>query len=160
MQSLILDTIRRVSEYARTNETEFIQRIRQESALQEKEAVKSNKKRLTKAKRRREEITGLVRKLYETYATGKIPESHFTDLINSYDTEVNNLNSEIENLQSEINDYTTDSQNVNRFMALVKKHTEFKEFSAILLREFIEKVIVHEAVKINGKRTMQVDILS
>lgn len=41
---------------------------------------------------------------------------------------------------------------------LVKRHTEFTEFSASLLNEFIEKVIVHEAVKTEGKRTMQVDI--
>ena len=43
-------------------------------------------------------------------------------------------------------------------MELIKRHTEFTEFSAALLNEFIEKVIVHEAVKIDGKRTMQLDI--
>jgi len=158
VQSLILDTIKRVSEYAKTNEKEFIERVRQESALQEKEAVKENKKRLTKAKRRRDEVSTLVKKLFESYGLGKIPENHFSDLLKGYDTEANDLDSEIETLQAEVNDFQTDSQNVNRFMALVKKHTEFKEFSALLLNEFIEKVIVHEAVKINGKRTMQVDI--
>ena len=53
VESLILDTIRRVSSYARTNEAEFIERVRQESVLQQESAVKDNKKRLTKAKRRR-----------------------------------------------------------------------------------------------------------
>ena len=43
-------------------------------------------------------------------------------------------------------------------MELVKRHTEFTELTPTLLNEFVEKVVVHEAVKIEGKRTMQVDI--
>jgi hypothetical protein len=39
------------------------------------------------SKRRREELGGLIKKLLEAYATGKIPEKHFTDLLNDYDTE-------------------------------------------------------------------------
>lgn len=155
---MILDAIRRVSSYALNNEDEFIERVRKQSALQQETAVKDNKKRLTKAKRRREEITRLVRKLYETYATGKIPENHFEDLLKSYDTEQINLDVEIEKLQTEINDFNADSQKADRFMELVKKHTEFTEFTPLLLNEFIEKVIVHEADKSTGKRIQQVDI--
>jgi hypothetical protein len=43
-------------------------------------------------------------------------------------------------------------------MELVKKHTEFTEFTPLLLNEFIEKVIVHEADKSTGKRTQKVDV--
>jgi len=46
----------------------------------------------------------------------------------------------------------------DKFIELVKKHTEFAEFSPALINEFIEKVVVHEAEKINGKRTMNLDI--
>ena len=158
VEALILDTIRRVSSYARTNETEFIERVRQESVLQQETAVKDNKKRLSKSKRRREEITGLVRKLYETYAADKIPESHFTDLLKSYDAEQTNLDCEIERLQAEIDTFNTDSVRADRFIELVNKHTEFKEFSPLLLNEFVEKVIVHEADKSTGKRIQKVDI--
>ncbi|MDR0287086.1 MAG: DUF4368 domain-containing protein, partial [Clostridiales bacterium] len=158
VETLILDTIRRVSSYARSNEAEFIERVRQQSVIQQESAVKDNKKRLTKAKRRREEVSTLVKKLFESYGLGKIPEIHFTDLLKGYDTEQISLDSEIERLQAEIDMFNTDSLNVNRFMALVKKHTEFNEFSPLLLNEFVEKVIVHEADKSTGKRIQKVDI--
>jgi hypothetical protein len=132
--------------------------VRQTSVLQQKTAIKHNKKRLTKAKRRREDISGLVRKLYETYAADKIPESHFTDLLKGYDTEQITLDGEIERLQAEIDTFNTDSMRADRFMELVKKHTEFSEFTPILLNEFVEKVIVHEADKNTGKRIQKVDI--
>jgi len=158
VEDLILDTIKRVSSYARTNEAEFMERVRQTSVLQQETAVKDNKKRLTKAKRRREEVSALVKKLFETYGLGKIPESHFTDLLKGYDTEQTDLDGEIERLQAEIDTFNKDSVKVDRFMELVKKHTEFKEFSPLLLNEFIEKVIIHEADKSTGKRIQKVDI--
>jgi len=158
VENLILETIRRVSKYARDNEADFMKRVREESELQQEAAVKESRKKLTKSKRRREEISGLIKKLYESYAAGKIPEKHFSELLTGYDTEQETLDSEIERLQSEIDRYNTDSVRADRFIELVKRHTEFTEFSAALLNEFVEKVIVHEAVKIDGKRTMQVDI--
>ena len=46
----------------------------------------------------------------------------------------------------------------DKFIELVKRHTEFTEFSASLLNEFVEKVIVHEATKTNGVREQEVEI--
>jgi len=89
---------------------------------------------------------------------GKIPENHFTELLKGYDTEQADLDDEIKRLQAEIDTFNTDSKKVDRFMELVKKHTEFNEFTPLLLNEFIEKVIVHEADKSTGKRTQKVDI--
>ena len=158
MESLILEAIRRVSEYVRENEAEFIERVREKSELQQATAVKESRRKLTKSNRRREEISGLIKKLYEAYATGKIPENHFSELLTGYDTEQKTLDTEIEKLQAEIDRYNTDSVRADKFMELVKRHTEFTEFSASLLNEFVEKVIVHEATKKGGVREQEVEI--
>lgn len=78
VENLIFTAIRRVTKYARENEADFIKRVRDEAALQQETAVKENRKKLTKLKRRRDEISGLIKKLYESYAAEKIPEKHFT----------------------------------------------------------------------------------
>ena len=85
----------------------------------------------------------------------KIPEKHFSELLTGYDTEQEQLDTEIAELQAAVDSYNADSVRADKFIELVKRHTEFKEFSTSL---FIEKVIVHEAVKIEGKRTMQLNI--
>ena len=158
VEQLILDAIRRASRYAIENEAAFIQRVREEAALQQEAAVRESRRRLTKGKRRREEISRLIKKLYESYAADKIPENHFSELLTGYDAEQKNLDAELERLQAEIDRYNTDSVRADRFLELVKRHTEFSELTPTLLNEFVEKVVVHEAVKIEGKRTMQVDI--
>lgn len=63
VENLILTAIQRVSKYARENENEFIERVREKSALQQETAVKESRKKLAKAKRRRDEVGGLVKKL-------------------------------------------------------------------------------------------------
>lgn len=158
VEQLILDAIRRASRYAIENEAAFIQRVREEAALQQEAAVRESRRRLTKGKRRREEISRLIKKLYESYAADRIPENHFSELLTGYDAEQKNLDAELERLQAEIDRYNTDSVRADRFLELVKRHTEFTELTPTLLNEFVEKVVVHEAVKIEGKRTMQVDI--
>lgn len=158
VEQLILDAIRRASRYAIENEAAFIQRVREEAALQQEAAIRESRRKLTKGKRRREEISRLIKKLYESYAADKIPENHFSELLTGYDAEQKNLDAELERLQAEIDRYNTDSVRADRFLELVKRHTEFTELTPTLLNEFVEKVVVHEAVKIEGKRTMQVDI--
>ena len=95
---------------------------------------------------------------FEDKNTGKIPENHFSELLAGYDTEQKTLDGEIERLQAEIDRYNTDSVKADKFIELVKRHTEFNEFSASLLNEFVEKIIVHEATKVNGVREQEVEI--
>ena len=48
--------------------------------------------------------------------------------------------------------------NAERFMKIVHKYTSFEELTPTLLREFVEKIVVHEAEDIDGKRTQGIDI--
>jgi len=158
VEELILDTIRRTCNYVRKSEPDFIKRVHEVSATFQEAAIKESKSKLTKLKRRRDELTTLVKKLYESYALDKIPENHFSELLKGYDTEQQNLDGEITHLQTEIDFFNTESVKADKFIELVNRHTEFTTFSAVLLNEFIEKVIIHEAVKVNGRRTQRVDI--
>jgi len=158
IENIILDSIRRVSGYVRKNEEKFIKYVRKESTLKQDAAVKESKRSLIQAQRRRDEISSLIKKLYESYALEKIPERHFTELLAGYDAEQTSLDNEIKRIQAEIDAYDTATVNVEKFIELVKRHTDFTEFNTGLLNEFIEKVIVHEAVRIDGVRTQDIEI--
>jgi hypothetical protein len=158
IEEMILEAIRRVSGYVRKNEAKFVKRAREESALQQEASVKESKRKLAQSPRRRDEVSDLIKKLYEAYAAEKIPEQHFSELLTEYGAERTALDCEMAKLQAEIDSYNTDTVRADKFIELVKRHTEFTEFSAALLNEFVEKVIVHEAVKIDGVRTQDVEI--
>lgn len=158
VEKLILETIREVSAYALSNEKEFVQKVREASDVQQEATIKEYRRRLGKAKRRHEELDDLVKKLYESFATGKIPEKHFDRLLSGYDTEQTALEEEMKELQTGIDRYGADSVRADRFLELVKRYTDFSELTTPMLNEFIEKVVVHEADKSTGDRVQKVDI--
>ena len=73
MEAAILAAIQRVSWYVRHNEAEFIERVRKATDQHQENAVKEYRQKVSKAQRRYKELDGLVKKLYEGNATGKIP---------------------------------------------------------------------------------------
>ena len=158
IEEIILDVIKTVSYYVRINEKEFIEKVKESSALQQQSAIKESKKLLAKSKRRRDELDGLIKKLYESFANGKIPEKHFDNLIVDYDTEQSSLDEKIAELQSEIDTFNIDSNRADKFIEIVKRYTDFKELTTPMLNEYVEKIIVHEADKSTGERIQKVDI--
>lgn len=158
IEAAILTAIQRVSWYVRSNEKEFIQRVREASSLRQEEAVKDCKQRLSKAKKRHAELDGLIKKLYEGNATGKIPDKHFTRLLAEYDEEQTALEASISEWQGQLDTWNADRLNTDKFIELAKRYTDFTELTTPMLNEFIEKIIVHEGEGRGNDRRQRIDI--
>ena len=158
LYKLVLDTIKLVSEYAISNKAEFIQRVKETSRVKQLEEAKDIQKQLKRNKRRYDELDGIIKKLYESYATGKIPEQRFEMLFNDYDSEQKQLKITIEQTQNELKEYEEDNDKINQFLELTKKYTDFSVLTPVMINEFIDKIIVHAADKSSGERTQQIEI--
>lgn len=158
VENLILTAIRKVSYFVRMDENKFIDRVREVSNTQREEIIKEYKKTISKSKKRINELNNLVKKLYESFANGKIPDKHFERLLAEYDFEQQELENKIEQLQSEVDAFNTDSIKTDKFIELVKRYTDFTELTTPMLNEFIEKIIVYDAEKTENGRKQKVDI--
>jgi len=158
LREIVLDAIKTVSEYARTNEPDFIQQVREASTIRQDEAAKAHKKRLAKEQKRVSELNNLIRRIYEDSVNGKLTEKRFEVLSSEYEQEQSELENSIIQLQSELDSFTADSARADQFMQLVKKYTDFTELSPMMIGEFIEKIVVYEADRSSGEREQNVDI--
>ena len=158
MRELILYTIRTVSEYAIANEEEFRQRVLDASKIKQEAEVKGLKKKLAKAKKRYAELDVLIKKLYESYAMEKISEHRFDMLSAEYEQEQAELESVIAADQVELEIFHADATRADQFMTLAKKYTDFSELTTPMINEFIEKILIHAPEKIDGERTMEIEI--
>jgi DNA invertase Pin-like site-specific DNA recombinase len=156
--SLILEAIRRTTGYARDNESDFINMLREESVLKQADIAKTHRRQISKNGKRISELDVLFRKTYEDFSKGLLNEVRFKQLSTEYETEQNELQQQTEAIKSELEQFDSDSIKADRFMDLVKKYTDFKELTPAMLSEFIEKVVVFNAEKINGIREQRVDI--
>ena len=158
LRELILFTIQTVSKYAISNREDFIERVRKASVLKQDAAAKEKKRKLNRDKRRFDELDVLYKKLYETYALGKISEERFETLSKEYEDEQKNLKTVIAEAEAEISVYERDTTNINGFMELVGKYTDFTELTNQMINEFVEKILVHAPNKSTGDRIQEVDI--
>jgi hypothetical protein len=158
VRELVLTAIRRVSEYVRGNEEEFLRRVREESAVQKDEAAKAHRKRIARNKNRIAELDVLFRKTYEDNAVGKLSDERYEQLTVGYERETAELKEQNATLQAAVDAFDADSVRADRFVALVKRYSDFTELTAPMINEFIQKIVVHEADRSSGKRTQRVDI--
>ena len=158
LRALILDTIRMVSAYAISNEAEFIRKVREASEVRQKEMAKDLKRKVGKAKKRSAELDGLIRKLYEAYATGKLTEKRFEMLSAEYEKEQAELDAAIAEDEAKLTAYDTDTERVDQFLALARKYTDFSVLTNQMILEFIDKIIVHAPTKVDGEREQEVEI--
>lgn len=158
LRALILDTIRLVSTYAITNEAEFIEKVRAASEVRQAEAAKDLKRRIAKAKKRSAELDVLIKKLYESYATGKLPEKRFELLSADYEREQAELETVMASEQEELDAFNTDTARVDQFLALANKYTDFSELTTPMIHEFVDRIIVHAPERIDGERTQEIEI--
>lgn len=158
VEDLILTAIRKVSYFVRVDEDRFVDKVREMSCVWRGETIKEHKKVINQSKKRINELNNLVKKLYESYAMGKIPDKHFERLLAEYDCEQEELESTIVRLENEVDTYDANNMKADKFIELVKRYTDFTELTTPMLNEFIEKIIVHEAEKSVNGRQQKIDI--
>ena len=155
---IVSETIRLVSKYAIDNEEEFVRKIRTASEVQKADEAKALKKRIQKNSKRINELDVLIKKLYESYATGKMPEERYVMLSEEYEAEQRDLKDEVQSDQAHISEYEDDSENAAKFLELARKYLDFTVLTPQMIYEFVDKIVVHSSIKVDGEREQQVDI--
>ena len=158
LRTLILEPIKVTSAYAISNEAEFIQKVRAASEVQQAQAAKDLKRKLNKDKRRFNELDTIIKKLYESYAVGRIGEERFDTLLAGYEQEQTALRQSITESEAALDSFEQDTANVEHFLDLARKYTNFSELTTPMMNEFVEKIVVHAPDKSTGDRVQEVDI--
>ena len=158
IRTLILDAIRTVSTYAVSNRDEFMEKIRCASQIKQEETAKEIRRKLNKDKKRISELDVIIKKLYESFAVGRISEERFDSLLSEYEAEQKELQTSVKSNEEQLSVFETDTENTEQFVELAKKYTDFSELTVPMINEFIDKIIVHAPEKIDGDRVQEVEI--
>ena len=159
LRPLLKETIQTVSRYALTNQEEFLARLQREMLAEQPEQTKQLKKGIEAKNKRVAELDRLLKKLYENYALEKIPEERFDALSAEYESEQAQLEKAVLEEQRQLDEIQSGEDKIERFMALVERYRDCTEYSDEVLRQFVEKVIVHETVKDeDGERSREIEV--
>ena len=158
LTELVLETIRTTAGYALANRKAFIQKVRSISQVRQQEAAKELSRRVAKSKKRIAELDILMKKLYETYALGRMDEKRFELLSAGYEKEQDELEQALAADQANLDQFNEDTDRADKFLALAKKYTDFSELTPAMLNEFVEKIMVHAPDRSAGERVQEIEI--
>ena len=158
LQVIVLENIQRVVSYIKSYEDLFIQEQLAKSTQDELKHISKNKKELEQAKKRVIEIDNLFMHIYEDNVSGKITDDRFRNLSFNYDNEQKELKAKIEQLSKDIENTEKKDTDITQFISNVKKYTEITELTPEILNELIEKILIHQAEKIDDKKVQEIDI--
>ena len=144
--------LRAITGYAAKHEAQFAKLLMAQTEDGGKKKNAARRRELDAAEKRIAELKGIFKRLYEDSVSGRITDERFTELSADYEQEQAVLKERVIQLQAELGKAQEAGANVERFMNVVRKYTSFEELTPIMLHELVEKIVVHEAVALDGKR--------
>lgn len=154
----VLESMRRILLNVQAFEKEFARKQMECYSEDKKRELAEKRRELTKAKKRIAEIDGLIQKLYEDNAIGKISDERYATLSMSYEEEQRDLKTALPDMETYLETETDKTESLQRFIDKVKRITEIKELTAELVHEFIDKIVVHAPRYLDDKRVQLIDI--
>ena len=155
----VLSNLRQVTEYAAKHESRFVKLLIQQNEIGGKRKTAAATKQLEQAQERISEVSRIIKRLYEDNVNGKISDERFMELSADYEQEQRELKDRAAALQAELDKSQAATVNAEKFMGIVRKHLAFEELTPTLLREMIEKIVVHEcSYDENGTRRQDIEI--
>ena len=148
----VLSNLRKVTSYAAKHEARFMKLLIEQNEDGDRRRNAAKKKELETAEKRISELSAIFKRLYEDSVTGRISDERFTELSADYEAEQKELKERAAKLREELSKAQEATENAEKFMNVVRRHTTIEELTPTLLREFVEKIVVHESVALDGKR--------
>ena len=159
VEELLLDGIRRVTAYARDHEDEFVGIVTKKTRIDLDRSMRDAKRELEQSQARIKKLDKIIQRLYEDNIEGKISDERFARMTANYETEQHTLESRVAELKSTMTSEIESALGVDHFLTLIRKYTDIKELTAEIIREFVEKIYVYKAERIDGRRVQRIKII-
>lgn len=158
VEELLLEDLKRITAFAKNHEEEFTQVVLNQFEQDLSQKQRKDERTFEDEKARMKSLDTIIEKLYEDNVFGKISDDGFRRMSAGYEAEQAELKAKMHQLQAELNKSRENIINTKHFLQLVKKHTEISTTSPELIRDFVDKIIVYQVEKVNGKQEQRIKI--
>ena len=159
IEELVLDDLQQVVTFVKEHERDFIAAATKSSEKRVAEDLRTAQKEYEQGQMRIATLDKIMKKLYEDRVMEKISEEWFYKMSADYEVEQKSLMERATTLKQTLDATKEQNLNIDRFLKIVRKYTEITELSGEIIRDFIEKIIVFKAEKVDGVRTQRIQII-
>lgn len=154
----VKEDLQRLMQSVAADENRFIEYARECAGNNSKSELNLLKKEIAEKNKRKAELEILYSKLYEDNVMGKLSDEWFYKLSDKYEQERKDIIDSLNRLYDKYAKLEEQETNIQDFVKTVHKYLYVTNLTAIMLNELIEKIVVHQAEKIDGVPVQQIDI--
>ena len=158
LREIVLERIQAINLYIHDDINGFQEEWLQNRREDHQRNIRENKKRLTQARKRLDELDVLITRGYEDAVLGNLSMERYKKMAEGYEAEQDRLRLEILALEEWVNQQVEMNDDLDRFIALVEKYEEITELTPSIVNEYVQKIVVHAPDKSSGKRRQRVQI--
>ena len=155
---IVTQNLSNIVRFASQFEDEFVKIVMDEQYKQVVLQQRKNQTALQEALSREKEVDILYEKLFEEKILGNLTEERFKKLSYKYEDEQTALRQKIKHLKDVVVEEKKHEMNADGFLQIVRKYTDIKEITPEILREFIDKIVVHHREQLFGETVQKVEI--
>ena len=158
LEQVMLLELQQMTRFLQDKEESFVNLLMDKSVQAANREAKRRERDIISMMGRCRELDELFTKTYEDNSSGKLSDERFMMLSKRYDDEQLALKKKIAALQAEIEAEVKHKQNAAIFLRTVKKYTDMTELNSVIVNEFVEKIVVHQAQSAAKNSTQQLEI--
>lgn len=147
LKEIVLETIRRATEFARSDPERFAAYIQQKQSTEVAKEIRGLERELSTMRKRDGELDVVFKRMYEDSALGRVSNEQFRLLSEAYSKEKAQLAEAIPATEERLEKLRSSMANAKNFIAKARKFTDMTELTPELLRTFVAKIIVYECMR-------------
>ena len=144
LKEIVLETIRRATQFARSDPERFAAYIQQKQSNEVSKEIRGLERELSTMRKRDGELDVVFKRMYEDSALGRVSNEQFRLLSEAYSKEKVQLAEAIPATEERLEKLRSSMANAKNFIAKARKFTDMTELTPELLRTFVAKIIVYE----------------
>ena len=158
LERIVLESISRFVDFVRSYETVFMYMMEQKREQSRFVDLKRMEKAIVNNRKRIKEIDRLIERIYEDNVNGKLSDERFVTMSGNYEAEQHSLKAETEALEAELAKEEQKKTDLRLLLRTVREQTDVKQLTPELVNTLIRRIEIHSPVKVNGHKTVAVDI--
>lgn len=158
LEQVVLQEIRRLTQFADEYEDDFVKEIIGHSAKTAACERSMRQKELDSLLARDKELDTLFERLYEDNVSGKINDERFAKMSKKYEQEQGENAAKVKALKSELRKAGGQLMTADNFLETIRRYTNARELSQRMVTELIDHIDVYHAEKVSGQTVQHITI--
>ena len=158
LEQVVLGDIKRITAFAKHYEHEFMSILTASAGDEAERKVELTEQQIAALKARNKELDSLFERLYEDNVIGKLTDERFAKMSRKYEEEQAENERQLELLSRELRSKKGTTGTANSFLATVKRYTRMRKLTPEILREFVDKIVVHHRQRVDGVDEQKIEI--